>query len=148
MSTPRYPLITACLALLLGVPTSMAALGGLEATVYKDQQRLSATLSVAQQGLFSLYTLTNPDGVHIREYVSASGLVFAVAWDGPVLPDMEVILGSYFPIYLDSLRQKSRGVHVKQSSLVIESGGVMRAFIGKAYLPDQLPERVMPQDIQ
>jgi hypothetical protein len=136
------------MALLVCASTCMAALGGNETAVRQDEQPLGATFALSRTRLFSLYALTTPDGVHVRQYVSAPGQVFAVAWDGPTLPDLETLLGSYFPLYLQGQRQKSRGVRVHQSGVVIESGGMMRAFVGRAYLSDRLPANVTAQDIQ
>ena len=32
----------------------------------------------------------------VREYVNSSGTVFAIAWEGPWLPDLRQVLGDHF----------------------------------------------------
>jgi len=129
-------------------PPCLAALGGDAASLQKEQDAFNGSFALARGSLFSVYSLMTPTGVRIREYVSVSGLVFAVAWDGPVLPDLELLLGSSYPSYLQGLRQRSRGVHIQTSALVLESAGMMRAFVGKAFLPDAMPANLSAQDIQ
>src|ERR1700722_19006066 len=43
-----------------------------------------------------LTSIEAPDETVVDEYVSPAGTVFAVAWHGPFVPDMQQILGSYF----------------------------------------------------
>lgn len=139
---------TVALAALVGLTLPVyAALGGDQASVIQDQGTFGATMRQEMLAGYSLYTLTTGDGVHIRQYVSA-GQVFAVAWDGPVLPDMETLLGTHFDAYALAQRQKGRGLRVQQPHLVIESGGMMRAFRGRAFLPERLPSTVGARDIQ
>jgi hypothetical protein len=146
----RSTLLHLALALAWAVPapSSFAALGGHADSITQDGQRLGAAFSGSRTSRFALYSLRNPDGLQVRQYASAAGLVFGVAWDGPVLPDMEGLLGNYFPLYQEGQRQKSRGVRVHQSSIVIESGGMMRSFVGRAYLPEHLPAGVTAGDIR
>ena len=84
----------------------------------------------------------------MRQFVSLTGLVFAVAWNGPLLPDMERLLGGHFQLYQNALQQRKRSVRVDTPSLSLESGGMMRAFVGRAYLPDQLPVGVKAVELQ
>jgi hypothetical protein len=65
-----------------------------------------------------------------------------------VLPDFERLLGASFQTYMAALRQQRRGVNVRNSDVVIESGGMMRSFAGRAYLPTKLPVNLMAQDIR
>jgi hypothetical protein len=136
------------LALLAFVPTSQAGLGGDAAALATEQSLFGASFAVTQSSLFSVHSLTTPSGVHIRQYVGTSGLVFAVAWDGPVLPDLEALLGSSYTAYQEGQRKRGRGVHIQTPALVLESAGMMRAFYGKALLPDRLPMNVSARDIQ
>lgn len=95
----------------------------------------------------TLYTQRLADGVTLRQYVNPAGLVFAVGWDGPVLPDFRRLLGEHFPRYSEALRQQSRHVHIQSGDLVLEAGGMMRAFSGRAYLPARLPPTLSGADI-
>lgn len=93
-------------------------------------------------------------GAVVREYVAA-GTVFAIAWQGAALPPLNTLLGSYFPSYmqgLDTLRAMRTGYYgpasVEQQNLVVQSGGHMGSFVGRAYLPQTLPQGVSAGDIQ
>ena len=122
-------------------------LGGDVASVGDDQQAWGASDSQTFQSGATVYSQTLPNGLTIRQYVDASGLVFAVAWSGPVLPDFSRLLGNYFTNYTEALREQKRGVNVQNAALVLESGGMMRAFFGRAYLPPRLPAGFAAQDI-
>jgi hypothetical protein len=65
-----------------------------------------------------------------------------------VLPDFERLLGAHYATYLEAVRLQRRGVSVQGPALVIESGGMMRAFSGRAYLPNLLPRQLSAQDIR
>jgi len=88
----------------------------------------------------------------VREYVSsASGQVFAVTWQGPFMPDLKQVLGDHFATFVESTGQERIGrghALVSRPEVVIHSGGHMRSFTGKAYLPGQLPEGVRIEDIR
>jgi hypothetical protein len=64
-----------------------------------------------------------------------------------VPPDFERLLGASFQAYSAAQRQQKRGVNVQNAYLVIESGGMMRSFAGRAYLPAKLPVSLTAQDI-
>jgi hypothetical protein len=86
----------------------------------------------------------------VREYVAASGAVFGVAWNGPVVPNLRQVLGQYFEPYTQSAKTKRTGhsqLRVEQPGLVVHSGGHMRAFSGTAYVPQMLPPGVTASDI-
>lgn len=140
-------LVTA-LAVLAFVPASQAALGGDVSALAGEQRTFGASFVVGKSSRFLVHSLTTPAGVHVRQYVGASGLVFAVAWDGPVLPDLETLLGSSYSAYAEAQRQRGRGVRVQTPALVVESAGMMRAFFGKALLPERVPDGVSARDIQ
>lgn len=89
----------------------------------------------------------------MREYVSPTGKVFAVAWQGPWPPDLQQLLGPYFSKFQQAMQsQKKRAgrspVLVHQSNLVVEHGGLMRSFAGRAYLTDQIPSGVTLESIR
>lgn len=135
-------------ASLLITGSCWAALGGNLASVNSDQQAWNATQTSTVMTGASVYALTLPNGVIVREFTDATGNVFAVAWEGPVMPDFQRLLGSYFGSYQEALNTQSRGVHVKTTTLVIESGGMMRSFKGRAYLPNLLPASLSATDIR
>ena len=134
--------------LLLAGPT-WAALGGNLAAIASDQQAWQATHSTSTLPGTSLHTLTLPNGVTVRQYLDTStDTVFAVAWEGPVLPDFQRLLANQFGAYQDAVRAQKRGVHLKTNDLVMDSGGMMRAFSGRAYLPARLPAALNASEIR
>lgn len=135
------------LGLLVG-GNAWAALGASLASVQQDQQVWGASSTASTLGGATLYTQALPNGLSIRQYVDGAGLVFAVGWSGPVLPDFERLLGSYYPRYSEALRTQRRGVSLQDADLFLESSGMMRAFGGRAYLPPKLPATLAAQDIR
>jgi hypothetical protein len=133
---------------LLITSSCWAALGGNVASVHSDQQAWNATQTSTALTGATVYTLTLPNGVIVREFTDTTGSVFAVAWEGPVMPDFQRLLASFFGSYQEALNTQSRGVHVKTNALVIESGGRMRAFTGRAYLPTQFPAAISATDLR
>ena len=91
-------------------------------------------------------------GTVVHEYVDAQGTVFAVSWSGPFLPDLKEILGSHFDTLVAQAGNARRGgrspLMLKQSDLVVVSGGHMGAFQGRAWLPAKLPAGFKPGDIK
>lgn len=131
---------------------SWAALGGDMESVDEDQGNLNASEQITVSGeSYTVYELSIATGTVVREYLSLDGKVFAVTWKGPLLPDLRQILGSYFKQYSESASSK-HGDHghlvVRDPDLVVESGGHMRAFFGRAYLPKAMPPEVAVSDIK
>ena len=136
--------------LLVSSGPAVAALGGSEASIEADQAHLQATRSIVSASRYTVHELKTPSGTVIREYVS-DGQVFAVAWQGPLMPDLQQILASYFADYEAAATSKRTGrgpVLVQQPGLVVHSGGRMRAFFGRAYIPQRLPAGVAFDEIQ
>jgi hypothetical protein len=46
---------------------------------------------------YTLHEITREDGTVVKEFVSPAGIVFAVSWQGPSLPNLVQLLGNYFP---------------------------------------------------
>jgi hypothetical protein len=107
---------------------------------------------MTQTASYTMHELQSPTGMAVREYLSPAGKVFAVAWHGPWRPDLQQLLGSHFEEYLQALQAQNPRRHaplyVHQGNLVVQLGGHMRDFIGRAYLSDQIPEGVRAEDIR
>jgi hypothetical protein len=92
---------------------------------------------------YSVSATTLAGGTTVREYVGANGVVFAVAWNGPFLPDLRELLGRHFATFTGaSARQPKAGhgrVRVAQPDVTIESTGHMRAYAGRAWVNSLLP---------
>ncbi len=89
----------------------------------------------------------------MQEYATPAGLVFAVSWRGPVLPDLSLLLGEFFSGYkLETDQARALGkrgppVNVISNKLVVRSGGRMRSFSGYAYVPELIPAGVNINDV-
>lgn len=129
-----------------------AALGGDVSSVQADQAHINASLRVSQSSGYAIHELQSPNGSVVREFVSSSGKVFAIAWQAPFLPDLRQLLGTYFDEFQKAAALNRRPGHaplsVEHSGLVVQLGGHMRGFTGRAYLPDQLPAGVQTEDIR
>jgi len=150
---PRLCLV-AGLALLCSVlPQQVfAVLGGSEASVQTDQVHMQASLRTTANAGYTVHELRAPTGVVVREYASG-GTVFGVAWQGPWPPDMRQLLGSYYDQYQQALQQQSgrpgrRPVYVQLPGLVVMKSGHPRAFSGRAFVPDMMPQGVKAEDIR
>jgi hypothetical protein len=131
-------------ALLLGALPVWAALGEPEQSVQKDRELVAGQSKHTVYPTYSLHEITAPDGRVIREYVSPAGTVFAIAWEGPSLPDLSKLLGSYYSAFQQATASSSPNrrhgpLVVQAGTLVVESGGRMRAFRGRAYVTDLIP---------
>jgi hypothetical protein len=128
-----------------------AALGAPYASIQADQEESHASLKVTPHTNYEVHELTLPSGTLVREYVTPAGVVFAVAWNGPSKPNLSQLLGPYFAD-LSTAAQNGRGGHnhldLTRSDLVIQAGGHMRAFSGRAYLVAAVPAGVSSDDLR
>jgi hypothetical protein len=130
-----------------------AALGGDAASVLADGAEMHG---VANSRYFQQYDerqITGVSGMRVREFLNRDGVVFAIAWAGPVLPDMPRLLGAHFGDYAAALTALNhpglrRSLRVASRGLVVESGGHLRAYAGRAYLPALIPVGVSPADLR
>lgn len=148
----RVAASTVLLCVVSSLP-AWAALGGNAASVSADVDTLKGEVRTTLLQSYDIHEITDTNGMRIREYLSRRGSVFAVAWAGPVMPDLPRLLGSHFTAYADALLAQPRTGHrrslrVVTADLVLESGGHMRAIAGRAYLPAELPAGVSPTDIR
>jgi hypothetical protein len=131
---------------------AFATLGGDMASVEADQQALNTSQQItANNAAYTVYELQTATGTKIREYVSTPGTVFAVAWDGPALPDFRRLFGDYFSKYTETAAAQRAGhghLVVRLPELIVESSGHMRAFFGRAYLPKALPPGLALSEIR
>ena len=131
--------------------SARAALGGVEASVEADRLAIHAIQQTTRTPKFTMHELRTPSGTTVREYVSPAGTVFGVAWQGPTLPDLRQLLGAHFDEYVAAAgerRTRRSPVLVRLPGLVVQSAGHMRAFVGKAYVPQALPPDVAAEEIQ
>ena len=97
---------------------------------------------------------TDANQIRVRQYVSSSGQVYAVSWDGPAMPDVAVLLGTWFDRYRQEASvalPTASGLHssrVSSSDLMVETAVRLRDFSGRAWLPSALPAGVAAADIE
>ncbi|HEX8925658.1 MAG TPA: DUF2844 domain-containing protein [Terriglobales bacterium] len=130
---------------------AFASLGDDVRTVQADQAHMKAALRTTQGVGFVMHELQSQSGVRVREYVSPAGQVFAVTWQGPFMPDLRQVLGSYFDQFSQAAQsRRARGgpLIIHEPGLVVESGGHMRAFFGRAYVPQMMPANVTAGSIR
>lgn len=149
-STVLLPVIV---LLILALPFSASAtLGEGSASVETDRVSMKASLRMLPAAKYTVHEIQTPSGTKVREYVLPAGMVFAVAWQGPVMPDLRQTLGGYFDRYTAAAAAGKHASHrhiaVRESDLVVQSNGHMRSFSGRAYLPQLLPQGVAIEEIQ
>jgi hypothetical protein len=136
---------------------AQAGLGQTLSSVQADRVSMKGQLrggSKAGPG-FTVQQITAASGTLVREYVSPSGVVFAVSWDGPAMPNLQQLLGTYFTQFQSAVkRQRASGarpghdhLQVRGPSLVVHTGGHMRQLFGMAYVPSLVPANVSVSDL-
>jgi hypothetical protein len=140
------------LMLMMGAPLLRGALGEPESSVSADRQILRGQIREELHEGYRLHQITDASGGVVREYVSPAGKVFGVSWQGPFLPNMQQLLGSYCN-YLQQYAQAQTGRHggpliIQKDGFVFTSGGHMRWYHGHAYVPSLLPTHLSPEVVQ
>jgi Protein of unknown function (DUF2844) len=151
VNVKKYVLAGALLIAALSPCIAAAALGEPEASVQTDAVQLRGSLKVTARASYQLHEILLPSGTLLREFASADGKVFAVAWSGPAMPNLRQALGAYFDNYLTAAKGTHSGHHrleIHGSGLVVQASGHMRAFSGVAYLPSAVPSGVNVGDLQ
>jgi hypothetical protein len=127
-----------------------AALGEPEATAATDTQQLKGTIKSTESTNYRVHEIQLPSGAVLREF-AAGGNVFAVAWSGSSKPNLRQALGQYFDVYVSAAKAKRTGRHpvaIEQNGLVVQTGGHMRAFTGRAYLVKAIPAGTTLEEIR
>ena len=145
------PRLAIALALTVVVAPAFAALGGDTASVLADRDHEKGTLQISSAASYSVHEITTSFGTTVREYLTPGGKVFGVAWRGPFMPDLRQLLGAYYAQYEQAAAARHvnhRHVSVELPTLVVHSSGRMRAFYGRAWAPDLIPQNVSADDIK
>ena len=141
---------------ILVLPTrASASLGGDASSVQADQAQMQgAVMRITNGDTFTVQEMRASSGTMVKEFLSPSGRVFAVAWQGPSIPDLRQVLGTYFAEYAQAAQaaQKKRAGHgplmIQESDLVAELSGHQRAFAGREYVPQLVPLGMQPDAIR
>lgn len=134
----------------LGPRIAGATLGEPEASIKADVSQLQGSITVTDRTAYRVHEIQLSSGTLVREFVAPDGQVFAIAWKGPTIPNLRQTLGKYFDNYVTAAQSRHGGhthLQIQQSDLVVQAGGHMRAFSGRAYLPQALPSGVSVGDL-
>ncbi|MGH8318500.1 MAG: DUF2844 domain-containing protein [Steroidobacteraceae bacterium] len=133
-----------------------AGLGGTVTSVEADRASMKGQLRTRSEPGYSVQEITTASGTLVREFISPAGVVFAVSWNGPAMPNLQQALGTYFS-QLQSAVQAQRAGHarrgghnhleVRQPNLVLHAGGHMRQYFGVAYVPSLVPPNLSISDL-
>jgi Protein of unknown function (DUF2844) len=140
----------AALAVLAATP-ALAALGADVTSVQADLAHMKGAVRVTESAGFSVHEISTTYGTRVREFSGGDGKVFAVAWDGPVNPDLRQVLGSYYQQFVTAaaaVHGNHRHLAIEQPGLVVQNNGRMRAFSGRAWVPAMLPQNFSVDQIQ
>jgi hypothetical protein len=145
------------LTLLLASTAAHATLGEPEASIDNVRRATRMTRSPgirrnAGSATYTVHELKSAGGT-IREYVSASGVVFAVTWTGHRSPELKTILGNYEGEYRTLARSHrrargQRGLSLSSTRLIATRGGHMRRLSGRFLATHLIPTGVNTNDIQ
>jgi hypothetical protein len=143
-----------CYTLAFTIPVS-ASLGDDVGSVKADKARMKGVQRTARAELYTVHEIKASNGTMVREYVSSEGKIFAVAWQGPFIPDLHHLLGRYSEKFSQASQARNKNrprirgpLVVREPGLVVHSGGHMRAYFGRAYIPDQVPQGVNIEEIK
>ena len=86
------------LSALLAPCYAMAVLGGAPSAnkAATEKNVLAASSKIAASGPYTIEETVDTSGTRLREYVNTDGIVFALAWQGPRIPDLRSQLGQYY----------------------------------------------------
>lgn len=121
-----------------------------------DGTTLAAPRSL-MNGALQMRTLTDAGNTTINEYAASDGRIVAYTWQGPTMPDLNALLGKYLNSYraaADDPSDTANGngnLHASRRvrpDVIVESGGPMRSYTGRAWLPGALPPGVNIENLQ
>lgn len=147
-----YLLVFLATILVMARP-SMAVLGESGVSVGLDRKALVAAQgSIIEHHDYTVQELVS-DTMTVREYISSSGIVFAVAWNGIAVPDLNTLLGTYADEYRTALKKAPlkpgrQSRQIKTDRVVVEQWGHMRNLQGRAYAPAIIPQGVRIDEIK
>jgi len=138
------------LIVLCASANARAELGG---AMPVDANSSGAEPKTLLNGALRLRTLTDAGNTTINEYATNTGQIIAYAWEGPTMPDLHALLGKY----ADSYRSGAAALppdgnlhasRVVRPDVIVESGGPMRGYVGRAWLPAALPPGITADDFR
>ena len=142
--------LPACMLVVLGARPASAALGGDASSIAADQAHMLASVRIQRAEKYTLHELEAPTGTKVREYLDSDSKVFAVSWQGPFRPNLRQLLGTYYQAYLKAAGPRAaRGpINIRLPGLVIHMSGHQRAFYGRVYIVDRVPQGLSTDEIR
>lgn len=140
----------------LSARPAYAGLGATTASIEPDRVSMKGQLRSRSGAGYSVAEITTASGTVVREYVSPAGVVFAVSWYGPSMPNLQQTFGTYFTQFQAAVQARRaqephlRGhnhLEIHTSSLVVHAMGHMRQYFGVAYVPSLMPTNVSLSDL-
>ncbi len=134
------------------LPThALASLGDSVTSIRVDQPPSRSKLHSTDRGTYKIVQTDRDDGTIIKEYFNGAGVVFGVTWQARNVPNLEHLLGAYFSEFQRAIQARGHRagpLMIRTKNLVVESGGHMRAFRGRAYVPSLLPQHLTAAVLQ
>lgn len=146
------PLVGTALALVVSC-ASAAAHAELGGAMPSQASSAAGAPRMVLNGALRVRTLTDAGNTTINEYATSTGQIIAYAWEGPTMPDLRALLGKYADSYQTGAAASAGDGNLHNSRIVrpdviVESGGPMRGYVGRAWLPAALPPGVTADDLQ
>jgi hypothetical protein len=144
------PLALACVlaASLFASPDAHAELGG---TMPNEAAASGTAPQPLLNGALRMRTLTDAGTTTINEYATSTGQIIAYTWAGPTMPDLTALLGKHADSYRTGAMSAADGnLHasrIVRPDVIVESGGPMRGYAGRAWMPAALPPGVTADDL-
>lgn len=135
---------------------AMAGLGDTVASVQTDRLSMKGQLRTRSEPGYSVQEITAATGTVVREFISPGGVVFAVSWNGPTMPNLQQAFGGYYSQFQASVKAQRTGpgqrpghnhLEVRTPTLVVHAGGHMRHYFGMAYVPALMPQNLSISDL-
>ncbi len=131
-----------------------ASLGGDMTSVRDDQAKLQGSLQSTSKDTYTVHEIQAASGVVVREYLSPSGAVFAVAWQGRAHPDLHQVLGAYYDQFVQAVKAHRAQHHglgpvvIQLNGLNVQMSGHMGALFGRVYLPQSVPAGMRAEEMR
>lgn len=137
-------------AVLFANADARAELGG---TMPIQADSTAAAPQTLLNGALRVRTSTDAGNTAINEYATSTGQIIAYTWQGPTMPDLRTLLGRYTGSYLTGAAASTpdgnlHASRVARPDVIVESGGPMRGYVGRAWLPAALPPGVTADDFR
>ena len=143
LASPCLAVIAATLICFAVTTPAQASLGAQQASIAADVTHFRAQLKATAASTYTTSELDGDGGMVTREFTNGAGTVFAVAWSGPVRPDLSQLFGTYFARFQADTHARVRArrpLRADDIDFVVRSGGHPGKMWGFAILPDQVPQ--------